>query len=92
MAHKKSDKISGKLISALWDNWKSFPKNKQKLNNSDIGNLRRITGKERNIKLINKKINVAIIGCGLIGNKRANNLNKNVLLSAIITKVKLMLF
>ena len=24
-----------------------------------------------------KKINVAIIGCGLFGNKRANNLNKN---------------
>ena len=54
LAHKKSDKISGKLISALWDNWKVFPKNKQKLNNSDIGNLRRITGKERNIKFFDK--------------------------------------
>lgn len=54
LAHKKSDKISGKLISALWDNWKVFPKNKQKLNSSDIGNLRRITGKERNIKFFDK--------------------------------------
>jgi len=54
LAHKKSDKISGKLISALWDNWKVFPKNKRILNSSDIGNLRRITGKERNIKFFDK--------------------------------------
>jgi len=54
LAHKKSDKISGKLISALWDNWKVFSKNKKKLNSSDFGNLRRITGKERNLKFFDK--------------------------------------
>ena len=26
LAHKKSDKINGKLISAIWDNWKLFKK------------------------------------------------------------------
>ena len=30
-----------------------------------------------------KKINVAIIGCGLIGNKRANNLNKKFNIIAV---------
>ena len=54
LAHKKSDKISGKLISALWDNWKVFSKNKKKLNSSDFGNLRRITGRERNLKFFDK--------------------------------------
>ena len=54
LAHKKSDKISGKLISALWDNWEVFSKNKKKLNSSDFGNLRRITGRERNLKFFDK--------------------------------------
>ena len=54
LAHKKSDKISGKLISALWDNWEVFSKNKKKLNSLDFGNLRRITGRERNLKFFDK--------------------------------------
>lgn len=46
----KSNGISGKLISAVWDNWKIFDKNKLKLMNQDVYTLRRIVGKERNFK------------------------------------------
>lgn len=56
LAHKKSDKINGKLISAIWDNWKLFNKKKilKKLKNSDFGTLRRITGKAINIGELDK--------------------------------------
>ena len=50
LSHKKSDGISGKLISVLWDNWKSFHKYKNKLKNSDVGTLRRLAGRDRNLK------------------------------------------
>ena len=43
LAHKNSDRITGKLLSAVWDNLEIFCKNKKKLNNSDFGTLRRIT-------------------------------------------------
>ena len=57
LSHKKSDRISGKLISVLWDNWKNFNKFKKDLRSSDIGNLRRVTGRERNLNFfdINEK-------------------------------------
>ena len=56
LAHKKSDKINGKLISAVWDNWKLFNKKKilKKLKNSDFGTLRRITGKGVNLKELDR--------------------------------------
>ena len=54
LAHKKSDHISGKLISVLWDNWKIFYKKKKALKHSDIGTLRRITGRDRKIKFFDK--------------------------------------
>ena len=41
--------ISGKLISAQWDNWMSWPENIDELMDSDVFTLRRITGKDRNI-------------------------------------------
>ena len=44
---KFSDGISGKLISALWDDWKTFPRYLNELRNSDVFTLRRIVGKER---------------------------------------------
>ena len=47
LASSKSDGISGKLISALWDNWKEWPKYLNKLSKSDAFTLRRITGRER---------------------------------------------
>ena len=46
---KDSEKISGKLISAKWDNWKSFKKYNKQLMKSDILTLRRIVGKDRGI-------------------------------------------
>ena len=45
LAHKNSDMITGKLLSAVWDNLEMFSKNKKRLNNSDFGTLRRITFK-----------------------------------------------
>lgn len=50
LCHKKSNGITGKLISVLWDNWKIFPKYKKILKTSNIGNLRRLTGRETNHK------------------------------------------
>ncbi len=50
LASKKSDGITAKLISAIWDNWEQWPSHVKELNNTDAYTLRRITGKERNIK------------------------------------------
>ncbi len=43
----ESDGITGKLISAVWDPWESFPDHQEELKNSDIYTLRRITPAER---------------------------------------------
>jgi NAD(P)-dependent dehydrogenase (short-subunit alcohol dehydrogenase family) len=48
LASPLSQGISGKLISAIWDNWSVWPDHLMDLNNSDIYTLRRITGKDRN--------------------------------------------
>lgn len=47
LASPKSDGISGKLISAIWDNWEAWPRNKKLILNSDTYTLRRIVGKDR---------------------------------------------
>jgi NAD(P)-dependent dehydrogenase (short-subunit alcohol dehydrogenase family) len=39
--------ISGKLISAEWDNWQMWPNHLDELNTSDLYTLRRITGHDR---------------------------------------------
>jgi short-subunit dehydrogenase len=44
---EKSDGITGKLISAEWDNWAEWPNKLDHLKNSDLYTLRRITGKDR---------------------------------------------
>ena len=41
--------ISGKLISAQWDNWEEWPKHLPELKESDLYTLRRITGRDRNL-------------------------------------------
>tara|TARA_B110001450_G_scaffold247004_1_gene261593 strand:- start:194 stop:1159 length:966 start_codon:yes stop_codon:yes gene_type:complete len=51
-----SDGIKGKLISALWDDWKNWPKYKKVLQKSDAYTLRRITGKDRNLNFGRSKI------------------------------------
>ena len=47
LGSRYSDGISGKLISAVWDDWKNWINYKQLLQNSDAYTLRRIVGKER---------------------------------------------
>ena len=47
LACGESDGISGKLISAIWDDWEHFPKSIDALNSSDIYTIRRITEQER---------------------------------------------
>ena len=47
LASPASDGITGKLISAMWDNWESFPRHLSELNSSDIFTLRRIAGRDR---------------------------------------------
>ena len=42
-----SDGITGKLISAVWDPWRSFSEHQQDLAQSDIYTLRRIVPKDR---------------------------------------------
>jgi len=41
--------ITGKLISAKWDNWKNWIENLEELNSSDVYTLRRISGRDRDI-------------------------------------------
>ena len=47
LASKHSNGISGKLISALWDDWKNWKYYKNILQDSDVYTLRRIAGRER---------------------------------------------
>jgi len=47
LSSNSSDGITGKLISAMWDNWQDWNQYLDELNNSDIYSLRRITGKDR---------------------------------------------
>jgi NAD(P)-dependent dehydrogenase (short-subunit alcohol dehydrogenase family) len=49
LASSLSDGITGKLISAAWDNWEEWPKHLPELNKSDVYTLRRIVGRDRNI-------------------------------------------
>ena len=43
------DKITGKLISAQWDNFEKWPDNIVKVTESDVYTLRRIVGKDRKL-------------------------------------------
>ncbi|MDA8915099.1 SDR family oxidoreductase [Alphaproteobacteria bacterium] len=47
LASPASDGITGKLISALWDNWEDWPEHLEELNSSDVYTLRRIAGRDR---------------------------------------------
>jgi len=42
-----SDGITGKLISAVWDDWRVFPDHVEELSRSDVYTLRRITAEDR---------------------------------------------
>jgi len=45
-----SDGLSGKLISAKWDNWENWIKRKKFLKKSDVYTIRRIVGRDRGLK------------------------------------------
>ncbi len=47
LASPQSDGITGKLISAVWDNWEEWSKHTESLFNSDVYTLRRIIGRDR---------------------------------------------
>jgi NAD(P)-dependent dehydrogenase (short-subunit alcohol dehydrogenase family) len=47
LSSRSSIGITGKLISAEWDNWSEWPNNLDKLKNSDLYTLRRIAGRDR---------------------------------------------
>lgn len=44
-----SDGITGKLISAVWDNWEEWPLHLEELSSSDAYTLRRIAGRDRGL-------------------------------------------
>jgi 3-oxoacyl-[acyl-carrier protein] reductase len=39
--------VSGKLISAVWDDWEHWPEHLDELSSSDVYTLRRITARDR---------------------------------------------
>ena len=47
LAGEQSNGISGRLISAVWDNWETLPQHAEQVKNSDIYTLRRIISKDR---------------------------------------------
>jgi NAD(P)-dependent dehydrogenase (short-subunit alcohol dehydrogenase family) len=47
LASDASNGITGRLISAKWDNWREWPNHLEELKNSDLYTLRRVTGKDR---------------------------------------------
>ena len=49
LASSHSDGITGKLISAVWDNWEVWPNHISELDRTDAFTLRRIVGSDRNI-------------------------------------------
>jgi NAD(P)-dependent dehydrogenase (short-subunit alcohol dehydrogenase family) len=47
LASDAASGITGKLISAVWDNWDVWPRHLSELSTSDVYTLRRITGRDR---------------------------------------------
>jgi len=47
LASTASNGITGKLISAIWDDWRAWPEHVTDLRDSDAYTLRRITGRDR---------------------------------------------
>jgi NAD(P)-dependent dehydrogenase (short-subunit alcohol dehydrogenase family) len=50
LASSDSDGISGRLISAVWDDWQNLPSKKEQLAKSDVFTLRRIVPEDRGMK------------------------------------------
>ena len=50
LASAESDGVSGRLISALWDDWANLGKRREELAKSDVYTLRRIVPEDRGMK------------------------------------------
>ena len=50
LASSQSDGLSGRLISAVWDNWQGIPGHLQELIKSDVFTMRRILPEDRGFK------------------------------------------
>ena len=50
LASAASDGITGRLISALWDDWANLPKHREELAKGDVYTLRRIVPKDRGLE------------------------------------------
>ena len=50
LAAKESDGISGRLISAVWDDWRNLPARREQIARSDVYTLRRIVPKDRGME------------------------------------------
>ena len=55
LSSKQSDKITGKILSPKWDDWKVLSKNSKLIMKKDVFTLRRIRGNDRGIKWIDKQ-------------------------------------
>jgi len=49
LASAASDGLTGRLLSAVWDDWASLPRRRDELANSDVYTLRRIVPGDRNL-------------------------------------------
>jgi 3-oxoacyl-[acyl-carrier protein] reductase len=47
LASSESDGISGRLVSAVWDDWADLPAQRARLRESDVYQLRRIEPADR---------------------------------------------
>jgi hypothetical protein len=50
LASAQTDGITGRLISAVWDDWQKLPSQREQLARSDIFTLRRIVPKDRGMQ------------------------------------------
>jgi 3-oxoacyl-[acyl-carrier protein] reductase len=50
LASAASDGITGRLLSAVWDDWAHLPERREELSQSDVYTLRRIVPGDRGLK------------------------------------------
>jgi 3-oxoacyl-[acyl-carrier protein] reductase len=50
LASAESDGLSGRLISAVWDDWRNFSLHRERIQNSDVFTLRRIVPQDRGLE------------------------------------------
>jgi len=51
IASQNSKELSGRVISAIWDNWENISNQKEKIIDTDIFQMRRIVPKDRDVEL-----------------------------------------